>query len=51
MHKKVNQLIYKQKKISTGCMVDKNANIPFDEEERWVEYVQDLYNDKREDMP
>jgi len=54
MHKKVNQFIYKQKKISTGCIRDKNGNILFDEEkvaERWVEYVQDLYNDQREDMP
>ena len=26
MDKKVNQLIYKQKKISTGCINDKNGN-------------------------
>ena len=54
MHKKVNQFIYKQKKISIGCIRDKSGNILFDEEkvlERWVEYVQDLYNDHREDMP
>ena len=55
MHKKVNQFIYKQKKkISTGCIRDKNGNILFDEEkvaEIWVEYVQDFYNDQRDDMP
>jgi len=53
MHRKVNQFIYKQKKISTGCIKNKNGNILFHEEfvaERWVEYVQDLYNDQREDM-
>ena len=56
MHKKVNQLIYKHKKISTGCIKDKNGmkKLKFDNEkvaERWAEYVQDLYKDQREEMP
>jgi len=34
MHKKVNQFIYKQKKISTGCIRNENGNIIFDDKKR-----------------
>ena len=54
MHKKLNQFIYKQKKISISYVKGNNGNILFDEEnvaERWVECMQDLHNDKREVVP
>ena len=37
-----------------GCIKDRNGNILFDKEEiqeRWVEYIKELYNDNREPMP
>ena len=42
------------KKKASGCIKDKNGNILFDQEEiaaRWVEYITELYEDDREQMP
>ena len=39
---------------ASGCINDKNGNILFNQEEitaRWVEYITELYEDHREQMP
>ena len=55
MHNKVKELTSKNtKKKASGCIKDKNGNILFDQEEiaaRWVEYITELYEDHREQMP
>ena len=55
MHSKVKELTSKNtKKKASGCIKDKNGNILFDQEEiaaRWVEYITELYEDHREEMP
>ena len=55
MHNNVKELTSKNtKKKASGCIKDKNGNILFDQEEiaaRWVEYITDLYEDHREQMP
>ena len=55
MHNKVKELTSKNtKKKAGGCIKDKNGNILFNQEKiaaRWVEYVPDLYEDHREQMP
>ena len=55
MHKKVKELTIKNKhKKSGGCIKDKNGKLLFDQEEiaaRWVEYITELYDDNREEMP
>ena len=40
--------------ISGGCITDKNGKLLFDQEEiarRWVEYITELYDDNREEIP
>ena len=42
------------KKKASGCIKDKNGNILFNQEEiaaRWVEYITELYEDHKEQMP
>ena len=55
MHNKVKKLTSKNtKKKSSGCIKDKNGNILFDQEEiaaKLVEYITELYEDYREQMP
>ena len=55
MHNKVKELTSKNtKKKASGCIKDKNGNILFNQEEiaaRWVEYITELYEDHREQMP
>ena len=55
MHNKVKELTSKNtKKKASGCIKDKNGNILFDQEEIaviWVEYITELYEDHREQMP
>ena len=55
MHNKVKKLTSKKtKKKTSGCIKDKNGNILFNQEEiaaRWVEYIIELYEDHREQMP
>jgi len=55
MHKKVKELTIKNNhKKSGGCINDKNGKLLFDQEEiatRWVEYITDLYDENREEMP
>ena len=55
MHNKVKELTSKNtKKKPSGCIKDKNGNILFNQEEiaaRWVEYITELYEDHREQMP
>ena len=55
MHNKVKELTSKNtKKKASGCIKDKNGNILFDQEKvaaRWVEYITELYEDHREEMP
>ena len=55
MHNKVKELTSKNtKKKASGCIKDKNGNILFNQEEiaaRWVEYIAELYEDHREQMP
>ena len=55
MHNKVKELTSKNtKKKASGCIRDKNGNILFDQEEiaaRWVEYITELFEDHREQMP
>ena len=55
MHNKVKELTYKNtKKKASGCIKDKNGNILFNQEEitaRWVEYITELYEDHRDQMP
>ena len=55
MHNNVKELTFKNtKKKASECIKDKNRNILFNQEEiaaRWVEYVTELYEDHREQMP
>ena len=55
MHHKVKELTSKNtKKKASGCIKDKNENILFEQEEiaaKWVEYITELYEDHREQMP
>ena len=55
MHNKVKELRSKnRKKKPSGCIKDKNGYILIDQEEiaaRWVEYITELYEDHREQMP
>ena len=55
MHNKMKELTSKNiKKKASGCIKDKNGNILFYQEEiaaRWVEYITELYEDHREQMP
>ena len=55
MHNKVKGLTSTNtKKKASGCIRDINGNILFDQEEiaaRWVEYITELYEDHREQMP
>ena len=55
MHNKVKEVTFKNtKKKASGCIKDKNGNILFNQEEiaaRWVEYIAELYEDHREQMP
>ena len=55
MHYKVKELTSKNtKKKASGCIKDKNGNILFNQEKiaaRWVEYLTELYEDHREQMP
>ena len=55
IHNKVKDVTYKNtKKTASGCIKDKNGNILFNQEEiaaRWVEYITELYEDHREQMP
>ena len=55
MHNKVKELTSKNtKKKASGCIKDKNGNILFDQEEveaRWLEYITELYEDHRAQMP
>ena len=42
------------KKKACECIKDKNGNILFNQQEiaaRWVEYITELYEDHREQMP
>ena len=55
MHAKVRDL-WQNKKYnkSNGCIVDKAGNLLFDEEDvanRWKEYITELYDDNRTDIP
>ena len=55
MHNKVKELTSKNTtKNASGCIKDKNGNILFNQEKiaaRWVEYITELYEDHREQMP
>ena len=55
MHNKVKELTSKNAKgKASGCIKDKNGNILFNQEDiaaRWVEYITELYEDHREQMP
>ena len=55
MRNKVKKLTSKNtKKKASGCIKEKNGNILFDQEEmaaRCVEYITELYEDHREQMP
>ena len=56
MHNKVKELTSKntKKEKASGCIKDENENILFNQEEiaaRWVEYITELYEDHREQMP
>ena len=55
MHNKVKELTSKNtKKKESGCIKDKTGNVLFDQEEvaaRCVEYITELYEDHREQMP
>ena len=55
MHNKVKELTSKNtKKKASGSKKDNNGNILFDQQEiaaRWVEYITELYEDHREQMP
>ena len=55
MHNKVKELTFKNpKKKASSCIKDKDGNILFDQEkiaDRWVEYITELYEDDREQMP
>ena len=55
MHNKVKELTYKNtKKKASGCIKDKNGNMLFNQEEiadEWVEYITELHEDHREQMP
>ena len=55
MHNKVKELTSQNtKKKASGCIKDENGNILFNQEEIaaiWVEYITELYDDHREQMP
>ena len=55
MHNKVKELTSKNtKKKASGCTKDKNGTILFNQEEiaaRYVEYIRELYEDHRDQMP
>ncbi|KAG1710423.1 Craniofacial development protein 2 [Nymphon striatum] len=55
MHNRVKDMTNKRKGIKgAGCIADKDGNIFFDEEtikERWVEYIRELYDDQRGEIP
>ena len=55
MYNKMKELTSKNtKKKASGCIKDKNGNILINQEEiaaRWVEYITELYEDHREQMP
>ena len=54
MYDKVKQLTKKYTKKGEGSITDKNGKILFDQEEiakRWVEYIEELYDDDWEPMP
>ena len=41
-------------KEQTSCIMSKDGKLPFEHEDiskRWVEYISNLYNDNRDDMP
>jgi hypothetical protein len=51
MHQQVKELSTKKKRIGRGsnCIEDKEGKMLFEDKEitkRWVEYVQELYNDE-----
>ena len=55
MHKKVKDLTNRHsRKTASGCIKDKNGKLLFDQEDiaiRWAEYITELYNDDRGEMP
>ena len=55
MHNRVREVTSKNtKEKASGCIKEKNGNILFNQEEtaaRWVEYITELYEDHREQMP
>ena len=55
MYSKVRKLTGKNLETkSSGCIIDKNGKLLFDKEEiaaRWVEYIIELYDDDRDQMP
>ena len=55
MHKKVKDLANRNsRKTASGCIKDKNGKLLFDQEDiaiRWAEYITELYNDDRGEMP
>lgn len=55
MHDRVKDMTGKDKHRRGNELIrDKDGNMLFDEEAfrgRWEEYVQELYDDEREDMP
>ena len=55
MHKKVKDLTNRNsRKKASGCIKDRNGKLLFDQEDianRWAEYITELYNDDRREMP
>ena len=55
MHKKVKDLTNRNsRKTASGCIKDRNGKLLFDQEDissRWAEYITELYNDDRGEMP
>ena len=55
MHKKVKDLTNRNsRKTASGYIKDKNGKLLFDQEDiaiRWAEYITELYNDDRGEMP
>ena len=55
MHTKVKDLANRNpRKTASGCIKNKNGKILFDQEDiakRWAEYITELYNDDRGEMP
>ena len=54
LHVKVKELTGKRKKEESTCIKDKEGNILFDKEDiekRWIEYIQQLYDEDRGGSP